>query len=82
MSETSSHDFFAASRAAVADLELRRKLENATGRHLQHVAEKRAEFPAFDQERDTARKIKEDAINRLDELLIELKDRLEANGCK
>ena len=31
-------DFFAASEAAVADLQLRRKLENATGRHLDHVA--------------------------------------------
>ncbi|HLW70999.1 MAG TPA: LutB/LldF family L-lactate oxidation iron-sulfur protein [Candidatus Binataceae bacterium] len=82
MPETSSHDFFAASRAAVADVELRRKLENATGRHLQHVAEQRAEFPSFEQERETARRIKEDAIGRLDELLVELKDRLEANGCK
>ena len=82
MAENSAHDLFAASRAAVADLELRRKLENATGRHLGHVAEMRADFPPFDQERDTARRIKEDAIGRLDELLIELKDRLETNGCK
>ncbi len=82
MSESASHDFFAASRAAIADTELRRKLENATGRHLNHVAETRAEFPPFDTERDTARRIKEDAINRLDELLVELKSRLEANGCK
>jgi len=76
------HDFFAASSAAVEDLELRRKLENATGRHLHHVAEMRAEFPPFDDERATARKIKEEAIAHLDELLIQLKDRLEANGCK
>lgn len=82
MAESSSFDFFAASRTAVADTELRRKLENATGRHLNHVAETRAEFPPFDTERDTARRIKEDAINRLDELLVELKSRLEANGCK
>jgi L-lactate dehydrogenase complex protein LldF len=82
MAESSSFDFFAASRTAVVDTELRRKLENATGRHLNHVAETRAEFPPFDTERDTARRIKEDAINRLDELLIELKSRLEASGCK
>lgn len=82
MTENSSFDFFAASRAAVADSELRRKLENATGRHLHHVAETRAEFPPFDAERDTARRIKEHAIGRLDELLVELKNRLEANGCK
>ena len=82
MPQTSPHDFFAASSAATADLELRRKLENATGNHLHHVAETRAEFPAYDAERDTARQIKEDAIQHLDELLVELKNRLEANGCK
>ena len=82
MATTHHHDFFAASAAAVGDAELRRKLENATGRHLSQVAETRAEFPPFDDERDTARHIKEDAIARLDELLIELKTRLEANGCK
>jgi L-lactate dehydrogenase complex protein LldF len=74
-------NFFKASQAGVADLELRRKLENATGRHLEHVAAMRAEFPAFDAERDAARRIKENAIGRLDQLLIELKERLEANGC-
>jgi len=78
----SPHDFFAASREGVADLELRRKLENSTGRHLDHVAATRAEFPRFDQERDIARRIKEEAINHLDELLVQLKERLEANGCK
>ena len=82
MADGAAHDFFAASRAGVADLELRRKLDNATGRHLEHVAATRAEFPHFDQERDTARRIKEDAIGRLDELLVQLKHRLEANGCK
>jgi L-lactate dehydrogenase complex protein LldF len=82
MPQTSPHDFFAASSAATADLELRRKLENATGNHLHHVAQTRAEFPAYDAERDTARQIKEDAIQHLDELLVELKNRLEANGCK
>ena len=66
----------------VADPELRRKLENSAGRHLDHVAHTRAEFPRYDEERDTARRIKEEAIGRLDELLIELKQQLEANGCK
>jgi L-lactate dehydrogenase complex protein LldF len=82
MASSPRHDFFAASSAAVADLELRRKLENATGRHLNHVAETRAEFPPFEDERDAARRIKQEAISRLDELLIELKNRLESNGCK
>ena len=50
-------DFFEASRAGVADHELRRKLENASGRHLEHVAEMRAEFLPFEAERDTARRM-------------------------
>ncbi len=74
-------DFFELTRTAVADHELRQKLENATGRHLGHVAEAVAEFAAYESERDAARAIKEGAIARLDELLIELKQRLEENGC-
>lgn len=77
---SSSPGFLEASRRAVADSDLRRKLENATGRHLEHVAAARAEFPAFDSERDAARRVKEDAIGRLDQLLVELKRNLEANG--
>ncbi|HEY2524488.1 MAG TPA: LutB/LldF family L-lactate oxidation iron-sulfur protein [Candidatus Binataceae bacterium] len=79
--ESAPQDFFAASEAAVADTQLRRKLENATGRHLDHVAATRAEFPAYDAERDASRRIKEDSIARLDDLLVRLKERLEANGC-
>ena len=75
-------DFFKATQTGVADLELRRKLESSTGRHLEHVAAVRAEFPPFDAERDLARRIKQEAIGRLDELLVQLKERLEANGCK
>jgi L-lactate dehydrogenase complex protein LldF len=82
MQSQPGRDFFKATEAGVADLELRRKLERATGRHLEHVAEMRAEFPSFDAERDIARKIKEDALGRLDQLLVELKGRLEANGCR
>jgi L-lactate dehydrogenase complex protein LldF len=74
-------DFFETSRAGVANLELRRKLENASGRHLEHVAEMRAEFPPFEAERDQARRIKEETIAHLDEYLIALKAKLEANGC-
>jgi L-lactate dehydrogenase complex protein LldF len=74
-------DFLETSRKGVADAELRRKLENSTGRHLDHVAQMRGEFPRYDDERDAARRIKEDAIGRLDELLITLKQKLEANGC-
>jgi L-lactate dehydrogenase complex protein LldF len=80
--EMSGQDFFAQSAAATANADLRRKLENATGRHLDHVAATRAEFPAYESERDASRRIKEDAIAHLDELLVELKERLEANGCR
>jgi L-lactate dehydrogenase complex protein LldF len=80
--EAEQQDFLAASEAAVRDTELRRKLENASGRHLDHVAATRAEFPAYDDERAAARRIKQDAIDRLDELLVQLKERLEANGCR
>jgi L-lactate dehydrogenase complex protein LldF len=75
-------DFFRATQSGVADLELRRKLDNATGRHLDHVAAMRAEFLSFDAERGIARRIKEEAIAHLDELLVQLKERLEANGCR
>ena len=77
----SAPDFLETSRKGVADADLRRKLENSTGRHLDHVAHMRGEFPRYDDERDAARRIKEDAIGRLDELLIALKQKLEANGC-
>jgi L-lactate dehydrogenase complex protein LldF len=77
-----STDFFEATRQGVANADLRRKLENSTGRHLDHVGHARAEFPAYDAERDTARRIKEETLAHLDELLIKLKRKLEANGCK
>ncbi|MGH8012943.1 MAG: LutB/LldF family L-lactate oxidation iron-sulfur protein [Candidatus Binataceae bacterium] len=75
-------NFFDQARRGAADLELRRKLENATGRHLEHLAHVRTEFPGYEDERDAARRIKEESVGRLDELLIQLKERLEANGCK
>ena len=78
---STNSDFFAASEAGVADLELRRKLENASGRHLDHVAATRAEYPPFEDQRDAARRIKEHSIAHLDQFLIQLKERLEQNGC-
>ncbi len=77
-----ARDFFESSSAAVADHELRRKLENASARHLDHVAQVKAEFPPYEDERDAAHRIKTDAIAHLDELLIELTAKLEARGCK
>lgn len=75
-------DFFEASAAGAADHELHRKLENASARHLAHFAEVRDEFTPYQDERTAARAIKQDAIGRLDELLVELTKKLEAHGCK
>jgi L-lactate dehydrogenase complex protein LldF len=72
--------FFKASRQSVADAPLRQKLENASARHLEHVTLAYNEFPAIESERDIARRIKEDAIGHLDELLAQLKEKLEAKG--
>src|SRR5258708_27080298 len=82
MPEFPKADFFESSTAAIGDHELRRKLENASARHLDHFAQVKAEFPPYDDERDVAHRIKTDAITHLDELLIELTSKLEARGCK
>ncbi len=73
--------FFDTAGAAIADTELHRKLESASTRHLDHFAHVRAEFAGYEAERDQARRIKDDAIAHLDELLIELTNKLEARGC-
>jgi len=77
-----ARNFFESSRAAVGDHELRRKLESASARHLDHFDQVRAEFPLYDDQRDAAHRIKTDAIAHLDELLIGLAAKLEARGCK
>jgi len=77
-----ARDFFESSGVAVADHDLRRKLESASARHLDHFVQVKADFPAYDDERDAAHRIKTDAIAHLDELLIELTSKLEARGCK
>jgi len=75
-------NFFKASAAAAGDRGLQHKLENASLRHLDHLAKARAEFPSYELERDRARRIKQDAVSRLDELLVELTRNLQARGCK
>ncbi len=74
--------FYAAAARAAADRELNRKLENASTRHFEHLAVAVSEFAPYQSERDAARRIKEESIERLDELLAELKQRLEARGVK
>jgi len=75
-------DFFEASESGAADHELRRKLENASGRHLEHLARTKAEFSPYEDERAESRRIKEDAIGHLDELIVELTRKLEERGCR
>ncbi len=74
--------FFDATARTVADRDLRRKLENAVGHHLEQMGKVRAQFPAYDAERDAARRIKHEALGKLDSLLLELKEQLEGRGCK
>ncbi|MGD0073013.1 MAG: LUD domain-containing protein, partial [Candidatus Binataceae bacterium] len=82
MAPISVQGFFKASRAAVADADLRRKLDNANTRQREHAARAIAEFPAYQHERDAARTVKEAAIRRLDQLLLELRRKLQARGSK
>ncbi len=76
-----SGNFFEASERGAADRELQRKLENASTRHLEHFAHTRTEFPAYEAESSQARRIKEEAIAHLDELIVELTRKLEERGC-
>jgi L-lactate dehydrogenase complex protein LldF len=82
MAASPKGDFFDSSKAAVKDHELQRKLESASTRHLDHFAIVKAEFPSYEDEKDAAHRIKTDAIAHLDELLIQLTDQLQKNGCK
>ncbi len=74
-------NFFEASELGASDHELQRKLENASTRHLDHFAHTKAEFAPYEDERAESRRIKERAIAHLDELIVELTQKLEARGC-
>ncbi len=80
MMEPNPAAFYRASEKTVADEALRRKLEAATGRHLEHVAQMAAAFPPYYQEKAEARRVKAEAINRLPDLLAEFKRNFEAKG--
>ncbi len=82
MAASAKGDFFDSSRAAVQDHELQRKLESASTRHLDHFAIVKEEFPSYEDEKTAAHRIKTDAIAHLDELLIQLTDKLQDSGCK
>jgi len=82
MQQTGPDAFYAAAHEAAADTELNRKLENASSRHFEHLAVAKKEFAPYETERDIARRIKEESIERLDQLLSELRDKLVARGVK
>jgi L-lactate dehydrogenase complex protein LldF len=82
MPQTGPDAFYAAASRAAADPELNRKLENASARHFEHMEQAKTEFLPYEHERDVARRIKEESIARLGELLVQLKERLEARGVK
>jgi len=82
MAPMSVQNFFKDSRSAVANADLRRKLDNANTRQREHAAHAIAEFPAYYHEKDAARAVKEDAVGRLDQLLLELRRKLQARGVK
>jgi L-lactate dehydrogenase complex protein LldF len=63
------HDFPAAAREALADAQLRGNLERATRTIRARRAAAVAELPEFEELREQARLLKDDALGRLDELL-------------
>jgi L-lactate dehydrogenase complex protein LldF len=77
-----AHDFPAAAREALADERLRANMGRATltirGRREAAVAE----LPDFEELRDQARRVKDDALDRLDELLARFEAAATAAGAR
>ena len=69
MSRGRPHDFPAAAREALADERLRGNLDRATRTIRARRAAAVAELPDFEELREQARRMKDDALGRLDELL-------------
>ena len=69
MSRGRPHDFPAAAREALADAQLRANLRGATQTIRARRAAAIAELPDWEELREQARRVKDDALERLDELL-------------
>ena len=82
MSRAHSHDFPAAAREALADAQLRANLRGATQTIRARRAAAIAELPDFEELREQARRVKDDALDRLDELLDEFQAAAEAAGAR
>ena len=75
-----AHDFPAAAREALADEQLRANLRRATRTIRARRAAAVAELSDFEELREQARRVKDDALDRLDELLDEFQAAAEAAG--
>ena len=64
-----AHDFPAAAREALADAQLRANLRGATQTIRARRAAAVAELPDWEELREQARRVKDDALDHLDELL-------------
>lgn len=77
-----AHDFPAAAREALGDRRLRGNLERATRTIRARRAAAVAELPDFEQLREQARRMKDDALERLDELLARFEAAATAAGAQ
>ena len=80
MSRGLPHDFPAAAREALADARLRVNLRNATQTIRARRGAAIAELPDFEELREQARRLKDDALDRLDELLVRFEAAAAAAG--
>ena len=77
-----AHDFPAAARQALADEQLRANLRGATQTIRARRAAAVAELPDFEELREQARRVKDGALDRLEELLDEFQAAAEAAGAR
>ncbi|HEX5643801.1 MAG TPA: lactate utilization protein B [Thermoleophilia bacterium] len=77
-----AHDFPAAARAALADAQLRANLRGATHTIRARRAAAVAELPDFEGLREQARRVKDDALDHLDELLARFEAAATAAGAQ
>lgn len=82
MSRRRPHDFPAAAREALADGLLRVNLRRATQTIRARRAAAVGELPGFDELREQARRLKDDALARLDELLSQFEAAATAAGAR
>jgi L-lactate dehydrogenase complex protein LldF len=82
MSRGRPHDFPTAAREALADEQLRANMCRATQTIRGRRAAAVAELPGFEELREQARRVKDDALGRLDELLAQFEAAATAAGAQ